>query len=155
MSAVTLLPASAAESLYVMGDRLRFAGALPPGDVVLLEVEVPPGSGTPLHRHASPELFRVLEGEVTFATGEGSRVAVAGDVLSVASDAPHGYANPSTAPARMLVVLDRAMAAFFREIGSPAPMDGPPGPEDFARIGAACARHGITLLGGPPPGQAA
>lgn len=147
---VTLTRAEAFEPLWVMADRLRFAGALPGTDYVVAEVTVPPGSGTPLHRHASPELFRVLSGALDFTTVEDgvARVMRAGpgDVLRVAPHAPHGYANGGTTPAEVLVVLDRGMEAFFREIGGAEPAKGPPGPQDFARIGAACARHGIAFV---------
>ncbi|MGG5817897.1 cupin domain-containing protein [Falsiroseomonas sp. HW251] len=147
---VTLTRAEALETLWVMADRIRFAGVLPGTDLVVAEVTVPPGAGTPMHAHASPELFRVMSGILDFETLEdGARKVMRagpGDVLRVAPQAPHGYANAGETPAEVLVVLDRTMEAFFREIGSPEPAQGPPGPEDFARIGAACARHGIAFV---------
>jgi quercetin dioxygenase-like cupin family protein len=147
---VTLTKADAFETLWVMADRVRFAGSLPGTDLVVAEVTVPPGSGTPMHSHASPELFRVLSGALDFETIEGGERRVLragpGDVLRVAPHAPHGYANAGGMPAEVLVVLDRTMEAFFREVGSTEPAKGPPGPEDFARIGAACARHGIAFV---------
>ncbi|WP_237217017.1 cupin domain-containing protein [Falsiroseomonas oryziterrae] len=151
---VGLHPAKVAEAVWVIGDRVTFAGPLPGTDFVLVDIEVPPGSGTPLHRHASPELFRVLSGELVFAAEAGwaaPLLAGPGDVVSVPPDAIHAYRNPGPAPARMLVVLDRAMETFFRDLGADAPIAGPPRPEDLARIGAACARHGVVLLEGPPP----
>lgn len=147
---ITLTPSQDVETLWVIRDRVRFGGHLDGTPVTLLEVEVPPGSGTPLHRHASPEIFRVLSGEVTFTTVENGRekhmVARAGDVLNVPSQVPHGYRNAGGMPAEVLVVLDRAMEAFFREIGTQAPGFGPPSPEEMARIGTACARHGIFFV---------
>ena len=48
------------------------------------------------------------------------------------------------------------MEAFFAELGTdatglrePVPMDGPP---DVERVLQVTAKHGIELLGGPPPG---
>lgn len=142
---VTLRPAAMAETFWVMRDRLRVLGALPGTPQVLMEVEVPPGAGTPLHRHASPELFRVLAGEVTFLRREGAVRGGPGDVVTVPPGVAHGYANEGAAPATLLVVLDRGMEAFFREVGAPAPAEGPPTPEQMARLGAACARHGISF----------
>lgn len=142
-----------AEIVWVLGDRLRFAGALPGTPHVMIEVEVPPGSGVPPHRHASPELFRVLAGQVVFTAFEDGAprrlTAEEGDVLGVPGDVPHGYANEGAAPARLLVVVDRAMEAFFRDVGAPHPPAGPPDEAAISRLMAACARHGISFVGAP------
>ncbi|WP_270938558.1 cupin domain-containing protein [Falsiroseomonas oryzae] len=143
---VTLHRAAEAATVWVLGDRLRFAGDLPGTGFLMVEIDVPPGSGPPLHRHASPELFRVLSGEVEFATADGAVTGRAGDVLGVAPHAAHTYRNAGSAPATLLVMVDRSMEAFFRDIGRDAPPAGPPGPEEMARIGAALARHGIEIL---------
>lgn len=145
-----------AEQLWVVRDRVHFMGALDGTELHVLEVEVPPGSGTPPHVHESPEIFRVLSGELTFGRfGAGApefTVAGAGTVVTVPSRVPHNYQNASQAPARMLVVLERSMAEFFRDLGRrEAPPAGPPSEAEIAEVMAACARHGITLLGGPAP----
>ncbi len=149
-STITLTPSQNIDTLWVVRDRVRFSGYLEGTPVVVLEVQIPSGSGTPLHRHASPEFFRVLSGEVTFTTlqdGEEQRlVARAGDVLNVPSDVPHGYTNTGNAPAEVLVVIDRSMEAFFREVGTKRPGFGPPTPEELALVGAACAKHGISFV---------
>jgi quercetin dioxygenase-like cupin family protein len=152
---VSLTTSADAEHPDRLGDRIRFTGALEGTDAVLVEVTVPPGSGVPLHRHRSAEVFRVLTGRVDFLLpGEGAPQRIGagpGDAVTVPPDAVHGYANAGHDTAMMMVLLDRTMAAFFRELGRPEPITGPPGPEDMARIGAACARHGIAFVG-PPPG---
>jgi hypothetical protein len=56
---------------------------------------------------------------------------------------PHNYVNESRKPVRMLVMLEASMVAFFRDIGSAERAHGAP---DFARIGAAMAKHGIEAL---------
>lgn len=144
-----------AEFLWVVGDKVRFMGEVAGTELAVLQVEVPPGSGTPPHLHASPEIFRVLAGEVTFGRFEGGApshvVAGVGTVVTVPSRVPHNYRNEGGAMASMLVVVERSMAAFFRDVGrSDPPLAGPPSAEDIATVMAACARHGITLLGGPP-----
>lgn len=145
--------AAEAEVVWVLGDRLRFAGALPGTPQVMIEVEVPPGSGVPPHRHASPELFRVLAGQMVFTAFEDGvprrLMAGEGDVLGVPGDAPHGYANEGTAPARLLVVVDQAMEAFFRDVGAASPPAGPPDEAAIGRLMAACMRHGISFVGAP------
>ena len=144
-----------ADAVWVVRDRVRFMGEVADTDLAVLEVEVPPGSGTPPHRHASPEIFRVLSGELAFGMfGEGAPrqvTAGAGTVVTVPSGVPHNYQNASAAPASMLVVVDRSMAAFFRDLGkTAAPPAGPPSAAELTEVLAACGRHGITILGGPP-----
>ena len=72
-------------------------------DLAVLEVEVPPGSGTPPHVHASPEIFRVLEGEIGFGLFDGGAprevVPGADSVVTVPSRVPHSYRNAGAAPA--------------------------------------------------------
>jgi quercetin dioxygenase-like cupin family protein len=135
------------EARWVVADRVRFLGGMAGEKLELIEVEIPPGSGTPPHSHASPELFYVVEGEVTirhFASGKPPTTvaARAGTSVRIDGHAPHNYANESGRPARMLVMIEPSMTAFFREIGTPEPQAEP----DFARIGAAMQRHGIEVL---------
>jgi quercetin dioxygenase-like cupin family protein len=144
-----------ADTLWVVRDRIRFMGEVANTDLSVLEVEVPPGSGTPPHIHASPEIFRILAGEITFGIftdGPPSEaVAGAGTVVTVPPRAPHAYRNASAAPATMLVVVERSMADFFRDLGRrETPPAGPPSEAEIAEVMAACARHDIAILGGAP-----
>jgi quercetin dioxygenase-like cupin family protein len=144
-----------AETLWLVRDRLRFMGDLAGSDLSIVEVEVPSGSGTPPHRHASLEIFRVLSGEITFGLFEDGPPrqvrASAGTVVTVPSNIGHNYANTSDAPASMLVVVERSMTDFFRDLGSTStPPAGPPSDAEIAAVMAACARHGIVMLGGKP-----
>lgn len=132
------------ETLWVIADRIRFLGGIPGSNFELLEVEVPPGSGTPPHSHASPEMFYVLEGKLTirhFGAGGQPEMTVAGPgtTVRIGPMAAHNYTNESDRPVRTLVLIEPSMIAFFREIGTPEPQAEP----DFARIGAAMQRHGI------------
>lgn len=154
-SSIRIIAPAEADALWVVRDRIRFLGEVPGSELALLEVEVPPGSGTPPHRHASPELFRVLSGEVRFAGfAEGATEwtpAGEGAVVTVPPGVPHGYRNDGPEPARLLVVVDRAMVDFFRDLGRREdPPPGPPSQEEIAAVLAACTRHDIALLGGPP-----
>jgi hypothetical protein len=48
----------------------------------------------------------------------------------------------------MLVVLEQSMVDFFRDLGhKETPPAGPPTEAEIAEVMAACARHGITILG--------
>jgi quercetin dioxygenase-like cupin family protein len=148
-NSVTFESAQDSDSLWVVRDQVRFRGTLHGTNIELIEVEVPPGAGTPLHYHASPEIFRVLSGEITFMSlkdgSEQQNVAREGDVIRVPSNVPHGYVNMSKTPARVLAVLESSMVDFFRELGSPVQAFGPPTPEELGRVGAACAKYGISM----------
>jgi len=135
------------EILWVVADRVRFLGGLSGSNLELIEVEVPPGSGTPPHTHASPEMFYVLDGELTvrhFAAGGPPRATVAGPGTAIRIEpmAAHNYSNDSRGPVRMLVLIEQSMITFFRDIGTVEPQAEP----DFAQIGAAMQRHGIEVL---------
>lgn len=149
------VPPGTAPVRWVVRDRVSFLGAVPGSDWVLLEVEVPPGSGTPPHRHESPEVFHVLEGELHIGLLDEQPprevVAQPGAVVSLPAGVAHNYRNASRAPARTLVIADRSMEAFFQDLGrAEAPAGGPPSEEELTAVRVACARHRIEILGGAP-----
>jgi quercetin dioxygenase-like cupin family protein len=146
---VTFTPRERIETHWVMADQLRFLGRQPGTETWLIEVETPPGSGTPPHTHASPEVFIVTEGSLTLRSFGPDGPTVwrmgPGESLAIEARAPHNYANESDAPVRFLVLLEQSLIDFFREIGRPLPPD-PGAAPDMAAILAAMARHDITLL---------
>lgn len=141
-----------AEALWVVRDEVRFMGEVPEKGLSILEVTVPPGSGTPPHKHESIEIFRVLSGEVTFTlfdTNPPARlVAQTGDVLTLRSYQPHNYANTGSVPAQMIAIVEDSMSRFFRDLGeNRVPPAGPPSAEEIGAVMAACQRNGIEVLG--------
>ena len=71
---VTVVRPKRGQTVRVAGDAYRWlgAGAGTDGSYVLVEAEVPPGSGPPPHMHAREEEgFYMLEGESDF-TAEGT-----------------------------------------------------------------------------------
>jgi quercetin dioxygenase-like cupin family protein len=151
---VGVVTRESAESGWVLGDRIRYMGSLAGTDLCIVEVEVPPGSGTPPHRHASPEIFSIIDGEVTFGLAAGSDgqsiVARLGSVVTVPARAVHNYRNYSDRTASMLVVVEKEMVAFFKDVQRSEPLAGPPRAEDVAVVMAACQRHGIEIMAAPP-----
>jgi quercetin dioxygenase-like cupin family protein len=144
-------PISEAESFWVLGDQVSLRGSLPSLGLHVIDVTVPPGSGVPPPSHAPPEIFRVVEGRMIFAAVEDGATreteAGAGDVVTVAPHAPHGYRNASDQPARMTVLLHEQMVGFFKAAASEkAPPPGPPPAEGIARIMKLAAEHGIVML---------
>ena len=146
---ITITPLSRIETHWVVTDHLRFLGQLPGTANHLIEVEAPPGSGTPPHTHASPELFSVVEGQLTVRSfgPEGATTIRLnpGESAAVSSMTPHNYANEGDTPVRFLVMLDDSMIAFFREVGRDSPLAAGEQP-DFPALAAAMARHGIGMV---------
>jgi mannose-6-phosphate isomerase-like protein (cupin superfamily) len=63
-----------------------------------------PIAGLHLHR-SDDEAWIVLEGRLGFRVGDREREVAAGDSLLVERGTPHSYWNPSTEPARYLLVM--------------------------------------------------
>jgi mannose-6-phosphate isomerase-like protein (cupin superfamily) len=73
-------------------------------NVCLIFVDMKPGDGPRLHRHAYEEIFIVLEGQATFTIGSGTTVAHAGQVLIVQPGVPHKFVNSGTGRLRQIDV---------------------------------------------------
>lgn len=143
----------AARTVWVISDKVRFMGDVQGDRLGVVDVTVPPGSGTPPHRHASPEVFLVTEGAVSFGIfGDGPPrqiIAKPGTVVTIPSRLGHNYSNTGDAPARFTAVVEREMLGFFEDIGAPVmPPPGPPSAGTIEKLMAACARHGIEVLAG-------
>lgn len=139
-----------ARSFWVMGDQVSLRGKVEGAPLNIVDVTVPPGSGTPPHSHASAEIFRILEGTIRvwhMVNGVPTETdATAGDVVTMAAHAPHGYRNATDRPARLMAIVDDEMVAFFRDAASDHAPEGPPTPELIAQLMDLTARHGITML---------
>ncbi len=111
------------------------------GQYGLIEQVVPAGfPGPPLHVHPDfDETFYVIEGEIAVRIGDAAHEAGAGGVAVVPRGTPHTLANPSDAPARMLIFVTpggferyfEALAEAIRETG------GFPPAEEVAALGMA------------------
>ena len=92
------------------GERVARVGPLPltPGRtyaVHYIEGVVPPQARTPIHRHAGPEAWYVLEGVQCLVTPEGSRLARAGESLIVPEGPPMLLTGVGSALRRSLAVV--------------------------------------------------
>ena len=103
-SSAKVHPTAAADTFWVMGDKVAKRGKLEGTEFNVVDVLIPPGSGTPPHTHASPEIFRILEGTVRIWSMVGGTPvetdAVPGDVVTIPAHAPHAYQNVSPYKAR-------------------------------------------------------
>ena len=90
-------PTSTREYLVVERDELRdselrgceYGGV----NVSLILVDVGPGEGPRLHRHAYEEIFIMLEGRSRFTVGAHTVEAQAGQIVIVRASVPHKFVN--------------------------------------------------------------
>ena len=62
-------------------------------NVSLIFVDVGPGEGPRLHRHAYEEIFIMLEGQSRFTVGAHSVEAQSGQIIIVRAGVPHKFVN--------------------------------------------------------------
>jgi len=118
------------------------------GNLLIIEVNVPPGGGPPvLHRHGYAEAFLFEEGEFEVSTVDEDYAlstfrVKAGDTVSVPSMVWHNFKNVGATPGRFVAVHSPAvMEDFMRELGrqiddahDPPQSVGPPSQEEQQRI---------------------
>jgi quercetin dioxygenase-like cupin family protein len=111
---------------------------------------VPAGSRTPLHRHASPEVFRIIEGRLTIRRATENGIdefeATTGDIVRIEANQPHAYSNPGHQAAIFSAIVDSDMVEFLEAAGSQEPPKAAPSAETRDRMNAAANAHGITIL---------
>ncbi|PDS29661.1 cupin domain-containing protein [Rhizobium phaseoli] len=148
-SFVTMPAGKEAKRFFVLGDRIERQVRIRGTWLNIFDVTVPPGSRTPKHAHASPEVFRILEGRLTIwrltDNGPEEIEASAGDIVTIAPFMVHGYANRGNVPAVFSAIVDRDMAEFIEAEGTSEPLKAP-SPETIARMTAAANAYGITIL---------
>jgi mannose-6-phosphate isomerase-like protein (cupin superfamily) len=63
-----------------------------------------PGQGPRLHRHPYDETWLVIEGTVTFQTGNRTCAADPGDVVIVPANTPHKFTNGGPGPSTLVCI---------------------------------------------------
>ncbi|MFB4295374.1 cupin domain-containing protein [Actinomadura sp. NTSP31] len=136
------------------------------------ESVVQPGFDVGAHVHAeAEELFYVLEGELdllafepaertprdwrSWEGADGAKVTRGGpgSVMFVPPDCPHAFANPGTAPARMLFLVTPTGHEIYLEELAELLGDGPPDNVAIARLRARYDIAQLTpMVPGRPPG---
>ena len=118
-------------------------------EVSLFKGILPPGVVIPLHSHAEPEVFYVLEGslEVYREGGQpqgGWSTTQKGGVVAIPGKVKHALRNTSSTPTTVLLVTQDELYNFFRSIAKPfeaGQMLAPPSPEDMQQLLAAAAKY--------------
>lgn len=86
-------------------------------EYTLLEIELAPGGGNPLHAHSAfTELFTVLEGELNVQLGKEHLVLKAGDKALVPLNTNHRFYSTSERPTHFLVELRPGHRGFEQTI---------------------------------------
>ena len=101
-------------------------------EISVMRATVPSGVVIPLHSHADPEIFYVLNGslEVFQAEGpsEGWQTVTAEEVVSIPGNVRHALRNSSPGPITAITVSKQELYSFFRELVRPFDPNSPPAP---------------------------
>jgi quercetin dioxygenase-like cupin family protein len=93
---------------------------------------VPSGVVIPLHSHADPEIFYVLNGSLEVFQAEGTsagwQTVNATEVVSIPGNVRHAVRNTSPSPMTSIIVTKPELYSFFRELARPFDPNRPPAP---------------------------
>jgi quercetin dioxygenase-like cupin family protein len=116
------------------------------GSFALIENEIPPGEGPPLHVHAAEdEMWLVLSGRLRFRADDQLLDAPEGSFVFMPRGTAHCFQNVGDTTAQIVVMFTPGgMERFFEQHAALAP--GPSDPEAYRAIAEA---NGMTVAGPP------
>ncbi len=139
-----------ARTFFILGDRVERRARLEGSWLNVFDITVPPGRATPAHSHASPEVFRILEGRLRIwrmtDTDEDEIELTEGQIITIPAHVPHAYSNPGATPAVFSAIVDKEVADFLEAAGASEPPEADLTQEAAAQIIADASEHGITFL---------
>jgi quercetin dioxygenase-like cupin family protein len=111
------------------------------GAYAVLEQEVPPHHGPPMHVHRhETEIFYILEGQFEVVVGGRTISAPPGACATCPRDIPHTFRNVGNTPGKLLLtVIPGRFSEYFIEADNVT--DG-----DIAEIKRLCAKYGVDIL---------
>lgn len=132
------------------------------GSIGVSLVTMPPGVGTPLHRHThEAEAFYLLDGTLTYRAGEDTYHLEPGSFIYLPSGLPHAFRITGPAPARFLALTTPGgLMHLYDEVGIPAAerrvpgADGLPMDVEISRWNSVGPRYGLQVVGPPLPADA-
>jgi len=135
------------------GDTIVFklVGGQTGNDLTLGLVITPPGGGPPPHvHHHDHEIFIMDSGDIEVNVGGEWKKSPPGSVVFLPKGVPHTFRNAGDTPSRhWAIVTPSGFETFFERCAGIFAEGGPP---DIEKVMAACADHGLEILG-PPPGR--
>ena len=118
------------------------------GDLGVMRAGLPPRAVIPLHRHNDAEIFYVLEGAMEVYQDDGIssgwQTVGAGEVVTIAGGVKHALRNLGSTMVMAVLVSERQLYDFFRELAEPLDPDAVPAapkPELMQRLFEAAARY--------------
>ncbi|HEY1318456.1 MAG TPA: quercetin 2,3-dioxygenase [Gaiella sp.] len=121
----------------------------------LVESWIPAGASPPLHiHHRDDESFWVIDGTVTFRSGDETITAGPGSFVFLPRDVPHTFRVEGEETAHILTLLTPGGGErFFLEGGRPPEGPGlpPPGPPDIEKLKRVALDLGMEIIGPPLP----
>ena len=118
-SSVRYIRAGEGETLWFAGAHrtVEHPGVWSGGGFSLVEVTVPRGRATPLHRDPSDETFYLLEGDMLFHAEGSDHAAHAGDTISITSGVPHAFTATSDTARFLVFDAPGTHDSYFRDGG--------------------------------------
>jgi quercetin dioxygenase-like cupin family protein len=158
-AAVNACRAGDGEAIWFNGAliRVKSPGEWSGGAFSLVEVAMPEGRATGLHRDPSHETFHILEGELLFHVDGEEMTATTGDTVAIRRGVAHAFIAVSPLARFLVLNAPGTHDGFFRDGGVPAETDdlAAAPPPDLERTAASAQRHGVEFLGPPPFDSAA
>ena len=106
----------------------------------------------PLHSHADPEIFYVLNGSLEVFQAEGPsagwKTVTAGGVVSIPGNVRHALRNTSPSPITLIIVSKLELYSFVRELARPFDPNRPPAPptpEEMQQLFSVAERYEYWL----------
>jgi quercetin dioxygenase-like cupin family protein len=117
------------------------------------EQSLAPGECVPLHSHASPEAFYVIEGEADFLRFVGGKEdwirCETGSTMILPPNSLHAFCNRSLQPCRLLGISTQLHQTFFDAVANAddeQPFSALPSFEAMARIAAIGLQHNMYFI---------
>jgi quercetin dioxygenase-like cupin family protein len=120
------------------------------GELTVMEMELPVGSGPPPHTHSGGETVYVLDGALRYHVADQTFDVGPGDVIYIPAGTVENF--EPTAQSRVLITYTPGgLDKYFLEVGEPAPeaglppQEGPPSPEFLERMASVGTRYGLDM----------
>jgi quercetin dioxygenase-like cupin family protein len=154
MAAKSVVTKSATgQAVWMLGGRytVRVSSEDSGGELTVMEMELPVGSGPPPHTHPGGETVYIVEGTVRYNVGDKTFDAGPGDVIYIPAGTVENF-EPTSKSRVIITYTPGGIDKYFLEVGEPAPEaglpptpEGPPSPEFLERMATVGRRYGLDI----------